>query len=398
MKFLYVHAMGINRESDDIVQALRKAGHEAVVYNELLKQYAWLNDDVIARLEVFIHDNDIDILLSIHFIMNVALVACRDHMKYVSLLWDAPFVEVYNPLAKLDEIYISTFDKLDRQRFLDFGVKNVIYQPLCVNAALFEAWNEEIQKTLEGDYFHDISLIGQLYDENAYDRIADKFPTNVRDFFDNIFEEAAFKWDGINRIYGKTDGEILESIKQASPDFVIPNRWELKDTEYFERTCLLHKVANIERIVVLNLLAEVHDVTLYTGSGGAAEKMLRNVTIGPPVEAGKATALIYAGTKINLNIALKGIEQGTSQRILDVMGAGGFVLSTYCPETAELFKEDKEIVFFRTPEELLDKVEFYLTHEEERRQVARAGHEKVINCYTYDIKIRELLRWMEIEG
>lgn len=184
MKFLYVHAMGINRESDDIVQALRKAGHEAVVYNELLKQYAWLNDDVIARLEVFIHDNDIDILLSIHFIMNVALVACRDHMKYVSLLWDAPFVEVYNPLAKLDEIYISTFDKLDRQRFLDFGVKNVIYQPLCVNAALFEAWNEEIQKTLEGDYFHDISLIGQLYDENAYDRIADKFPTNVRDFFD----------------------------------------------------------------------------------------------------------------------------------------------------------------------------------------------------------------------
>lgn len=37
MKFLYVHAMGINRESDDIVQALRKAGHEAVVYNELLK-------------------------------------------------------------------------------------------------------------------------------------------------------------------------------------------------------------------------------------------------------------------------------------------------------------------------------------------------------------------------
>jgi hypothetical protein len=178
---------------------LRKAGHEAVVYNELLKQYAWLNDDVIARLEVFIHDNDIDILLSIHFIMNVALVACRDHMKYVSLLWDAPFVEVYNPLAKLDEIYISTFDKLDRQRFLDFGVKNVIYQPLCVNAALFEAWNEEIQKTLEGDYFHDISLIGQLYDENAYDRIADKFPTNVRDFFDNIFEEAAFKWDGINR-------------------------------------------------------------------------------------------------------------------------------------------------------------------------------------------------------
>lgn len=398
MKFLYVHAVGINRESDDIVQALRKAGHEAVVYNELLRQYARLNDDVIARLEIFIRDSHVDILISIHFIMNLALVAYRNHMKYVSLLWDAPFVEVYNPLGKLKEIYISTFDKLDRQRFLEFGVKNVIYQPLSVNAELFEEWNEEIQKTLEGNYFHDISLIGQLYDENAYDRIANKFPTSVRYFFDSVFEESAFKWDGINRIYGKTDGKIIESIKLTSPDFVIPNRWEMRDTEYFERTCLIHKVANIERIMVLNLLAEDYDVTLYTGRREAAEKTLHNVTIGPPVEAGKATALIYAGSRINLNIALKGIEQGTSQRIMDVMGAGGFVLSTFCPETAELFEEDKEIVFFRTPEELLQKVEFYLTHEEQRRQIARAGHEKVINCYTYDIKIQQLLRWMEIEA
>ena len=398
MKFLYVHAMGINRESDDIVQVLREAGHEAAVYNELLKKYAYLNDDVIAAVERFIHDNDIDILISIHFIINLALAAYRNHKKYVVLLWDAPVLEIYNPLAKMDDVYISTFDKLDRQRLLDFGAKNVMYQPLCVNAELFEGWNSEIQKTLQGNYIHDISLIGQLYDENAYDRISHQFPMDIQDFFDRIFEEAAFKWDGVNRIYGKTGREIIERIKLASPDFVIPNRWELEDTEYFERTCLVHKTANIERIMVLNLLAEEYDVTLYTGSREAAGKMLHNVNIGPPVEAGKATALVYAGSRINLNIALHGIEQGTSQRIMDVMGAGGFVLSTYCPETAELFEENKEIVFFKTPEELLEKVDFYLTHDEERRRIARAGHEKVISCYTYNKKIRELLRWMEIDA
>lgn len=398
MKFLYVHAAGINRESDDIVLALKKAGHEAVVYHELLKQYASLNDDVVAALEAFIHDNDIDILISIHFILNLALVAYRNQRKYVVFLWDAPVVEIYNPLAKMDDIYISTFDKLDRQRFLDFGAKNVIYQPLCVNDALFDEWNEEIQKTLQGNYFHDISLIGQLYDENAYDRIIHKFPMNVRDFFDSIFEEVVFKWDGVNRIYGKTDREIIERIKLASPDFVIPNRWELEDTEYFERTCLVHKAANIERVMVLNLLAEEYDVTLYTGGRKAAEKTLHKVKIGPPVKAGKATALVYAGSRINLNIASHGIEQGTSQRIMDIMGAGGFVLSTYCPETAELFEEDKEIVFFKTPEELLDKADFYLTHDKERRRIAKAGHEKVIKCYTYDKKIRELLGWMEIKA
>ena len=99
-------------------------------------------------------------------------------------------------------------------------------------------------------------------------------------------------------------------------------------------------------------------------------------------------------SKINLNIALKGIEGGTPQRIMDIMGAGGFVLTNYCEETAELFEEDREIVMFRTPEELLWKVDYYLEHEEEREQIARAGHEKAMNNYTYEKKIKSLLDWV----
>lgn len=396
MKFLYVNAIGVNRESHDIIMALRKEGHEASAYDEILNNPTCLDDDVMADLETCIDDNGINVLISIHFIINLAFVAYRKNIKYIAILWDAPFMEVYNPLGKIDNVYISTFDKLDRQRFLDFGAKHIIYQPLCINAELFEDWNIEIQETLQGNYIHDICFIGQLYDNNSYDSNMDKFPTDIKYYFNSIFEEAAFKWDGVNRIYGKTGKEIIEYIKLVSPRFVIPNRWEMEDVEYFERTCLIKKVANIERVAVLNLLAEQYDVTLYTGSHSAAEKVLHHVRLGPPVETGKATSLIYAGSRINLHIALKGIEQGTSQRVMDIMGAGGFVLSSYCPETAELFEEGKEIAFFRTPEELLEKVDYYLSHEEERRQIARAGHKKATECYTYDKKIAELLKWMEI--
>lgn len=398
MRFLYVHAIGINRESDDIVQALGKAGHEAFIYPKVLKRPTYLDDDVIAELETYIDENYIDILISIHFIINLAFTAYKKNMKYAAILWDAPFKEVYCPLGKIDNVYISTFDKLDRQRFLNFGAKHVVYQPLCVNAELLEEWDREIKETLQGNYFHDISFIGQLYDVNVYDRNIDKFPLSMQYYFNSIFEEAAFKWDGVNRIYGKTGKEIIEYIKLVSPDFVIPDQWELEDVEHFERVCLVRKIANIERVAVLNLLAEKYDVTLYTGSREAAEKTLQNVNIGPVVETGKATSLVYAGSRINLNIALKGIEQGTPQRVMDVMGAGGFVLSSYCLETAELFEEDKEIVFFKTPEELMKKVDYYLEHDEERRQIARAGHAKVISRYTYNKKIRELLEWMEIEA
>jgi spore maturation protein CgeB len=220
----------------------------------------------------------------------------------------------------------------------------------------------------------------------------------MRYYFNSIFEEAAFKWDGVNRVYGKTGPEIIEYIKRVSPDFQIPNKQDIPDVQYFEALALIRKIANIERVAVLNLLAEQHSVTVYTPDRKTAEEKLRNVRIGPPVEYGKATALAYAGSRINLHIALKGIEGGTSLRVMDIMSAGGFVMSSYCAETAELYEEDKEIVMFRDPEELLYKTDYYLKHDEERRKIAQAGYARVMRSYTYEVRMRMLMEWLEGNG
>ena len=80
------------------------------------------------------------------------------------------------------------------------------------------------------------------------------------------------------------------------------------------------------------------------------------------------------------------------------MGAGGFVLTSYCEETAELFEEDKEIVMFRTPEELLEKVDYYLAHDRERRRIAERGFKKVMERYTYENKMQEITEWLKRDG
>ena len=135
-------------------------------------------------------------------------------------------------------------------------------------------------------------------------------------------------------------------------------------------------------------------MTLYTRKGTDCS-MLGNVRVMPPVAAGEAAGMVYAGSRINLHIALKGIEGGTSQRVMEVMAAGGFMMSSYCAETAEIFEEDKEIVMFRTPEELFEKVDYYLTHEEERRRIMQNGQQKVLTCYDLKSKFRRLLAWVE---
>jgi spore maturation protein CgeB len=59
------------------------------------------------------------------------------------------------------------------------------------------------------------------------------------------------------------------------------------------------------------------------------------------------------------------------------MACGGFVISNWQPEIAECFEEGKEIVTFRSLEECMEKIAYYLEHEEERKQIAAAGFRKV---------------------
>ena len=343
MKILYVYGLSTEK---NIVQTLRKLQCDVMEYPEV-QDTSNMDEEKINALVAYVKEHGITHLMSIHLIYNVAVAAYWAGIKYISVIWDAPYLKAYTVMGTLDNIWYSAFDKLDAERMRQGGCPHVMYQPLSVNRENILAWKKRF--LAKRRYIHDISLIANLYEDNAYDRCLDLLPENMQAYFRSIFEEAAFKWDGVNRVYGKTGQEILEYMKLVSPTLKINNPYNVEDVRYFEAMYLIRKLANIERVCVLNLLAEDHDVYLYTYSE-VDETLMPKVHRRPPVQVGEATSFIYAGTKINLNIALKGIEGGTTQRIMDIMGAGGFVLTNYCEETAELFEEDKEIVMFRTPE------------------------------------------------
>ncbi|MBD5515133.1 MAG: glycosyltransferase [Lachnospiraceae bacterium] len=390
MRILYVYGMA---HTKDIPITLRKLGYKVEEYPKV-QDNSILNDEETEELVAYIRRHRITHLMSIHLIYNLAVAAYRAEIKYVSVIWDAPYIKIYTPFGKLDNCWFSVFDRLDNERFREAGIPHTLYQPLAVNKADVIMWNRKAKKVLEGKYINDICFVGNLYEDNLFDERVKNMPQVIVDYFNSIFEEAAFRWDGINRIYGKTSKEMLKYMEMVSPDFRIDNRLDIEDTYLFEVIYLVRKIANIERIAVLNTLSEAYHVVLHTTSEVGADK-LGNVEVRLPVRPGEDATVVYAGSKINLNISLKGIEGGTIQRIIDIMGAGGFVLTNYCVETAELFEEDKEIVMYRTPEELFEKVEYYLQHDEEREQIAKAGCDKVIECYTYEKKLKKLLDWVE---
>lgn len=387
MKILYVNGTWV---AGPVVDALHNLGYEVEIYPKR-EAGLFLQEQVVEEIVNYIVAKNITHIVSICFVYNLAMAAHRTGIKYLSIVWDAPYYKVFTPYGRFKNCYFSVFDKMDYQRFVQGGISNVIYQPLSIDPKAGVQWNNNKRK-----YFNEISFIGNLYDDSLYDDYMQEIPEVLCKYFDSIFEEAAFKWDGINRLYGKTSKEILAYIQKTCPGFKLINPLEIDDIQYFESYYLARKLANIERLCILNLLAEEYNVTLYTNSTKDIAK-LDNVKIMPSVDSIKEAPCIFNGSKINLNVTLSSIERGTPQRVMDIMEAGGFVLSSYCPETAELFVEDREIVMFKSPEELMKKVEYYLSHDEEREKIARAGHEKVFNCYTYEKKLKQFIEWVEGE-
>lgn len=127
MKILYIDGHVKEKAGTDIVQALRDLGHDAQVYSDQPIRVSVLDDGIVQDLVSCVREHQIEILLSIHFIMCAELAAFQLGIRYIAMLWDAPYTGIYNPLGRMGNVWVSTFDKLDMARLIEGGVKHVLY-------------------------------------------------------------------------------------------------------------------------------------------------------------------------------------------------------------------------------------------------------------------------------
>jgi hypothetical protein len=126
--------------------------------------------------------------------------------------------------------------------------------------------------------------------------------------------------------------------------------------------------------------------------------------LGPHIRGfplfGSQYARALRAARISLAIMsgrVEGVIQGdeTSTRTYEIPACGGFMLHERTPELLELYEEGREVAAFSSIEELASKIEYYLAHPEERDAIARAGHLRCVPAYSYDERMKEILRHYE---
>ncbi|MCM1037843.1 MAG: glycosyltransferase [Ruminococcus sp.] len=386
MKILFIKSSHIRIAG--MALALDRLGHEIVEYSEAGEEIGE-NPEGESRFSAFLDKSenaDLDFVISHIFAPVIAAQTNKRGLKYAVYGVDSPMYHTYlEKYPRLPNCYLFYFDHAEYMRMRQMGYTNAYYLPLAADII----WTENLQVTDEeiAKYQCDVSFVGGLYSNSLYDRGLHYFPADLQNTFSEMMENCAFYWDGQDRMTPFVTPQLMESMRRYCPR-IFNDMYDMPAEFYMKHQFFYRKLTNIERTLLLQTLAEQYDLRLYTGP---EEEVPEGIRRFPPVDYLSDAFKVFYSSKINLNITLRCIESGVPLRIFDIMSVGGFVLSNYQQEMTELFEEDKEIVLFRTPEEMLEKADYYLHHDKERIRIGINGYKKVKECYSYGCQMQKLI-------
>lgn len=372
--------------TDDILKnSLIELGHTIAVFDKKCEHYT-KDLNLAQELISLIHASNAEAVISSDYFPIISMVCNTVGIPYYSWVYDSPHYTLFAATSKYPCNRLGCFDNALVKRLNGLGIDTVMHLPLGVE------WGEIPDSP---KYACDISFVGSLYtgEYNYYDELS--FDNNIKDRADVLVEKQCFDYknDWLSGFFEDDGKSLRERIKSILVrEKLLPGDEYIEDIEYiFSAHFLEKKVTVEERKRLLKAIAEKnYDFSLYTGSSLKGYPELVRFNKGY-VNYHSEMPMIFKNSRINLNITLRSIKTGIPLRALDIMGCGGFLLSNYQEELKEYFREDEEMVMFYSLEDCLEKIDFYLKHEDERRRIANGGYAAVKERFDYGNQLEKLI-------
>lgn len=372
----------------DIREEFERRGWEVVYYPFPREtDNTRLNKELCEKLIRSIASDKFEFVFSFNYfpVISIACNACG--VKYVSWTFDSPFIQLYSNTIKFPYNYVFIFDKGTCEDLWKQGVDTVYHLPM---AAPVERYDTYFLSRNEREFYQtEIAFVGSTYFERK-----NRFYERLRSVCDYTkgYLEGCIQMQ--KQIYGEflleqmLKPEIMEDIVRHYPLVVNQDGFERLEWVY-AHYFLARQVTALERKEILELLSQEYEVDLYTYEETPKLWKVRNRGTAEVMEEAPK---IYRCAKINLNISLKSILTGIPLRAFEIMGSGGFLLSNYQREYEEYSCNGVDYVYYMDYEDLMEKVEYYLSHEKERKEIAKNGYENVKANHTYRNRVDAIMK------
>lgn len=370
---------------DDMCDALTHMGHTfRLVSTPLIMESDNPEFDTLFDREITAANYDG--VFSFNYFPIISKSCMRHNIPYISFVYDNPLVNLYSCTIINPCNHVFLFDSAAYLDFQKENIPTVHYMPLAVNVARLDKMNNTLSKKERDFYTSDLAFVGTMYNEehNFFDRMKDLTPY-TKGYLDGIIE-AQLKVFGYYFIEEVLTGDIIADMQKSLPlypssDSVATSSW------LFAYYVLARKITSIERTRLLKVLSAYFDTKLYTPFPTPDLPDIKNMGM---VDYHDMQPHVFKHANINLNITLRSIRSGIPLRCLDIMGAGGFLLSNYQADFYEHFVPGEDLVLFDSYEDCVAKCDYYLKHDAERAQIAANGYGKIKDFHTYETRLQEI--------
>ncbi len=376
MKILFIEWASFGNA--DMKDAFTEEGHEVVCFPFSNKD-ARRDEEIEKALASRLHETVPDAVFSFNYFPLISNVCKREGLPYISWIYDSPYVMLYSYTAINPCNAIHVFDRALCREFNAAGIKTVHYLPMAANTNRLDALGSPASA-------YDISFVGSLYTEshNFFDRMENLSPY-TKGYLEGLMQ-AQMNVQGCNFIQ-ESLSPIMEELYRALP--MDPNPDGVETREYlYAQYVINRKLTGLERLRLLTGITQKYTLDLFTLDPAFSLPNLRN---HGTADYYSEMPLVFKKSRINLNISLRSIKSGIPLRAFDIMGSGGFLLSNYQEDFLENFTPGVDFEYYESERDLLQKIEYYLTHEEERLAIAKNGHDQVAAAHTYRDRVREML-------
>jgi spore maturation protein CgeB len=314
-----------------------------------------------------------------------ALSSVLDAKNIMHVNWcaDDPFFEEirnakkYRP-SRLRFDFVSDKGYVEPMRERGY---RAFFLPLAVDPALFRP-----DPAGRGAYDHDIVFVG-----NSYLAQMDDFLKLSPGFIDTL---APFLGSVVRAYYEDVTYDVEGHISQKIGKTKLPPGLSHERALFIAK----HAAGYFGRRDIVRALAERYPSFKVFGEKGWLQVL-------PAERVGTAKYYdslcdVYRKAKVTIDINRMVIRNGFTQRAFDVPASGGFVITSAKPVVNEIFitsGPQQDMAVFKSRNELMALIDYYLAHEDERLAIAERGMKKVLGGHTYDHRIAEMFRVIQAE-
>lgn len=369
----------------DLLFYLKQAGHSCqTVYYHFRDKFE--DDFFVHRFSKYLAENTYDAVISVNFFPLVAHLCHKYHIRYLSWCYDSPLEDRLKEYFSYETNYIFLFDRMEAAQYQSQGYTQVFHLPLAVNTNRMDSLRFTPAQT--SVWQADVSFVGQLYD-SPLDVLLYPADEYVKGYIEGLLQ-AQLRIYGYYFIEDMITDELVdrlnESFRQMGQTSVSLNRRGLS-------FAIATQITHLERTFLIEQLGELYNTRFYSTCSYAFSTPVKSCG---PVKYHTEMPGVFRYSKLNLCPTLKSIQSGIPLRSLDILGAGGVLFSNFQPELAESFEDGKDLILYESIDDAFAKAEFYLKHEELRREIARSGHRRVCQDFSYPDRIRQMFETAQL--